>query len=258
MAEPQADVLITGLVLLYGGIHFLRKGFKLRRQRRLMEDTPTSTARAVSLGPVEVKGTARATNQGTFPSPVTGTDCLAAKYTVERWDRGDRVWYELADGIEGDPFYVEDDTGRILVDPTDATMDISDANTEQTKVSPDGTTPTPIEWFLERSKVSEESSTFDLGVTSVGDGRKRRYTEEIITPDEEVFVFGTASENSSSADADGLIIKDGERDMFFISDKRENALTSNRRWSLFWRVIVGALLTTAAVLVLLTQVIAVL
>ena len=244
MAELDGDLLMLLVIGFAGGLYLVYEGFKLRRQRRLMEDTPTSTIQSVSIGPVEVKGDAVA-DTAPFPSPVTGTECLAAKYKVESWDSDDNEWDEIDSGVEGDPFYVEDDTGRILVNPADATLDISDANTEQTKVRPSGDPPEPIEQFVERnSNVGDQTSTLNLGITSVETGRKRRYTEKIIVPDEDVYVFGTASRRQKDdVAADALVIEDGERDMFFISDKDEDTLTSQRKWALLWRVPVGAALS---------------
>jgi hypothetical protein len=85
-------------------------------------------------GAVEIEGTAEPVvlEEGvevTVPSPTTGTDCLA--YTWEKQEerrstgrRGRTTWTMAGENEESVPFFVADDTGRVAVDPAEATLSL--------------------------------------------------------------------------------------------------------------------------------------
>jgi hypothetical protein len=125
-AQRLFEPVNAALVLLcVGGSVLFWHGFRLWRRKRTLEDTPTSRVRSMPLGRVELEGVARAKHE--LRAPVSGILCVWFRYQVERERRtskGKRGWVTVAAGDSSSyPFYVEDETGRVLVEPGGATFE---------------------------------------------------------------------------------------------------------------------------------------
>ena len=107
------------------------------RRKRLIDNLPTSKTQGVFIGLVELKGTVQC--EQPLVSYLAGSSCVYYSYAVEeRWSRlvteqesdgrgGTRTvtqresgWTTVASATESTPFYVQDDTGSILVRPEGA------------------------------------------------------------------------------------------------------------------------------------------
>jgi hypothetical protein len=110
-------VLVTGVLLLTYALY-------LWQQKRLIENIPTSKARSLAMGLVEVKGAARP--KAVLKSPVTMTECVYYRYKIEKYVRSGKSshWSVVDEGASTNYFYVEDDTGKVLADPTEADVRI--------------------------------------------------------------------------------------------------------------------------------------
>ncbi len=109
------------------GLYCFFRGFGFLRRYRVLADTPLAPIRGAAMGFVEVSGTAR--GDETVASPVTRTPCYFYKVKIDRWDHGSRgggKWVAFAADGDGVRFYLEDETGRILVDAQDAEIDLED------------------------------------------------------------------------------------------------------------------------------------
>ena len=105
----------------FGGGYLFFLGFRIWRRLRLMQDTPTSKIRSLALGRVELKG--RAVAQTLLEAPITSTSCVYFHYRIAE-NRGNS-WATLAKGESARPaFFLEDETGRVLVDPEGAKMQL--------------------------------------------------------------------------------------------------------------------------------------
>jgi hypothetical protein len=122
------------------GLLFLWGGLRLRRKRRLIDDLPTAKTQGVFIGLVELKGTAE------IATPLTGflsgQRCVQYHYHVdEHWSRTvtetytdskgktqtrtkhESGWTTVAQGGESSAFYLQDDTGTVLVRPEGAKIE---------------------------------------------------------------------------------------------------------------------------------------
>src|SRR5450755_2454831 len=105
------------------------------RKKRLIDNLPTSKTHGVFIGLVELKGTAQC--EEPLVSYLAGTRCVYYSFDIEeRWSRlvtesdgkgGTRTvtrtesgWSTVDSRIESIPFYVQDDTGSLLVRPEGA------------------------------------------------------------------------------------------------------------------------------------------
>ncbi len=99
---------------------FFMSGFRLLRIKRLIQNTPTSKIRSIAMGLVEIHGNAR--RQYALFSPMTNIACIYYRLTRYRRNRKDD-WVVSSITSSGHvPFWVEDETGRVSVDPTAATV----------------------------------------------------------------------------------------------------------------------------------------
>jgi E3 Ubiquitin ligase len=106
------------------GVYLFYHGFCLLQRKRLIMDTPSSKIRSAAMGLVEVSGLA--TGPYTVTAPITGKACYYYRTMVWQWKRQGRSssWVKEADESLHVPFFLEDNTGRLLVNPQGAEMDI--------------------------------------------------------------------------------------------------------------------------------------
>ncbi len=104
---------VLSAALFWAGFHYLR----LKRQ---VENTPTSKTRSLAMGMVEVHGRAR--RQYALASPMTQMPCVY--YRVRHYRRAENSnWFLTGESDSGGcPFYLEDGTGRVSIDPRGATV----------------------------------------------------------------------------------------------------------------------------------------
>lgn len=115
--------LVLGLLILVGAV---------RGYRRILHliDQPTTSTRAAAVGLTEVTGRAVAVDD-TFRSPFQERPCVLCHYAFYGRLPTQRSWKPPRDtGTLGVPFYVEDETGRILVRPEGADIRLPSHLTE--------------------------------------------------------------------------------------------------------------------------------
>lgn len=116
-AGAPGQVLAFALVLGAGG---MVQFFRLQRRRRLMEDMPTARIRSASQGYVELIGQALAPDAPLF-APISRTPCCWYRYKIERRDNGDGdKWKTEEQGVSTSQFWLDDTTGRCIIDPEGA------------------------------------------------------------------------------------------------------------------------------------------
>lgn len=152
----------TGLISGILGLGLFYFAFRRLQLKRLIENTPTSKVRSLAMGMVEVMGTAR--RQYALVSPMTNIACVF--YRLTRYKRNQKgQWVVSSVTSSGQvPFWVEDETGHVSVDPSNATV-----------------------------KPGHRQESFDegasLGSFSSGD---EKWVEELIYDGAKVYVLGEA------------------------------------------------------------------
>jgi hypothetical protein len=167
-----------------GGVFGFFSGFRAWRRLRLIEDTPTSTVRGLALGRVELRG--RAVDKAELVAPLTGAPCVYYRFLVEREvkSRRGRRWRTLAEGSsEAWPFYLEDATGRVLIDPRGAEISLG---CDFSEIDP--ALAGPLAAFAAEHGIGERGF-FSLG------GRVR-FREWSVAPGDELYVLGVAQERA--------------------------------------------------------------
>ncbi|MDT8418952.1 MAG: GIDE domain-containing protein [Desulfuromonadales bacterium] len=148
-------------LMFWGGFHYLH----LKRQ---VENTPTSKIRSVAMGMVEVKG--KAIRQYALVSPKTNIACAWYRLTNYRRE-GNKNWViSSVTSSESVPFLLEDETGRITIDPAGATIRPGHSN----------------EGFSNRNSISLAADYSDRSGSE-------KWVEEIICEGTSLYILGCAS-----------------------------------------------------------------
>ncbi|MGA8154489.1 MAG: hypothetical protein WB952_26325 [Terriglobales bacterium] len=166
------------------GLYLFYHGFCLLRRKRLIMDTPSSKIRSAAMGLVEVSGLA--TGPYTLTAPITGKTCYYYRTMVWQWKQQGKSasWVKEADESLHVPFFLEDNTGRVLVNPQGAETDIHrDFQDEfsNSVFSSDLAIPSNITNFLLMHGVSTD--------------RKIKVEEYCIKPKNALFILGTLASN---------------------------------------------------------------
>jgi hypothetical protein len=167
------------------GIALFFRGFRMLQYKRLILDTPFSKIRSASMGLVEVSGTP--SGPQTIPAAITGEPCYYYRARVWQWaDTGKgRAWQQVLDESLSVPFFLEDSTGTVMINPQGAELDVHRSFFDELQTSRFGKAsliPQSIQSFVARR-----------GLLAAD---KIRLEERIITPGFPLFVFGTLGENS--------------------------------------------------------------
>ena len=101
--------------------------FRALQRARMMEDMPTSKLRSAAQGYVELEGWARLMPGDPIHAPLSGLPCTWYSYEVEKLETGvdsqgrrRSEWRTIEKGISEAIFFLEDGTGRCIVDPDGA------------------------------------------------------------------------------------------------------------------------------------------
>ena len=182
--HTQAFPWLWSMVGAGGGVYLFIRGFQLLQRKRLIMNTPASKIRSAAMGLVEVSGLAA--GPYTMPAPITGLPCYYYRTMAWEWRREGKnsKWVKVADESLHFPFYLEDNTGHVLVNPQGAELEIHRDFHEEFSHSLLSSTleiPANVSAFLLRRGVSADS--------------KIKVEEYCIKPKNALFVLGTLAEN---------------------------------------------------------------
>jgi hypothetical protein len=106
------------------GIYLFVRGFRLLQRRHLILNTPVSKIRSASMGMVELSGLA--VGPFTMVAPITARPCYFHRTIVWEWKREGRSskWVKVAAECKHVPFFLDDNTGKVMVDPRGADLDL--------------------------------------------------------------------------------------------------------------------------------------
>ena len=179
---PLNFLALLSAFAIAGGLYFFFLGFRLLARKRLLLSTPTSKIRSAAMGLVEVNG--KAAGPYTMPAPITGRPCFLYHTTAWRQRNGDKQeWEKVADETLHIPFFIEDSTGQLLIEPFGSDLDLHrDFHEEYDQP------------FVSASSIPEGVSSF-LARHGVAAGRRIRIEERSIKPESMLFAAGTLTDN---------------------------------------------------------------
>ncbi len=283
MSSDDGKLIAYCAVGFGAGIYWFFKGFRIYREYRVLADTPEMPIRSIPMGLVEIHGKARG-NQ-LVNSPVSKTPCFFYKVDIERWvkDKDGGHWSRYKTDADGVKFYLEDGTGKVLVDAHGAEYDLLQTSKRDTRgglgsglITLFGRTRDPklmttqvvtdaeLRVYVE-SLGAGGSSPFSvslgqlafspglrLGGSSSGD---YRLTEYCILSEHWYDVTGTCTENPNPKDEHdrNMIVKGQNEPTFLISWRSEQAIERTLRNRAAKYVFGGAALSVVCFAVLLAR-----
>jgi len=166
------------------GVYFFSRGFQLLQRKRLIMNTPSSKIRSAAMGLVEVSGLA--TGPYSLIAPITGVPCYYYRTMVWEWKHRGKgsSWVKEADESLHVPFYLDDGTARVLVNPQGAELDIHRDFQEEFSHS----------LFSSSLEIPANITGF-LTAHGVDTDAKVKIEEYCIKPKNSLFILGTLAAN---------------------------------------------------------------
>ncbi|MHB8654090.1 MAG: hypothetical protein ACYDA9_09445 [Terriglobia bacterium] len=260
-------------------------GFRNYREYRILEDTPIAPVRSIPMGLVHLDG--KATGETPLTSPLTGVPCYYYWVRIERYVKGDddSGWKDVRNDIEERNFYLDDGTGRVLVNPHRAEYDVTqtlyfETGTQATRgryVNPTLGVPGPTEQklaayladnskalaALESSNVATAKAlgkvlavgqSLGMGLSSGGVGssfrnESYRFTEQCLLAERDCNIMGTCFEDPNPKDEHdrNLVMKGQNERTFLITSKSEDQVEESVRRKALLMINVGAALMVGTV-----------
>jgi E3 Ubiquitin ligase len=178
------NTLAAAIVGSAGGVYLFYRGFRLLRRRRLILNTPASKIRSASIGLVEVNGLA--TGPYVITSPLKQDDCFfyrSIAWELRQQGRNSK-WEKIGEESLHVPFFVDDGTGTLLIDPRGAEMDLHCDFREEYNNS----------LFFRNANMSGAVSQFLLR-HGANFERRLKVEEYSIKPKNFLFILGTLAQN---------------------------------------------------------------
>ena len=183
-SSDPAGLLVWSGIGFCAGIGLFFYGFQLLQRRRLILDTPFSKIRSASMGMVEVSGLA--VGPYTMVAPITARPCYYYRALVWEYKQSgkNKQWVRAAGECMHVPFFVDDNTGRMLVDPRGADLDLHCDFEEEFCDS----------FFTVKDSAPSNVRLF-LGRHGIVTNNKIKVQEFCIKPKNSLFILGTLGEN---------------------------------------------------------------
>jgi hypothetical protein len=183
-AGRPANLLVLPALGMAFGLYWFYKGFRLLQRKRLIQNTPASRIRSACMGLVEVSGLA--TGPFVLTSPCKQVESYYYRSTAWQLKQQGKntQWVKVAEETLHVPFYLDDNTAKVLIDPRGAEMDLHCDLSEQYHRSVLFTgpeMPSSVAEFLIRHGVDPE--------------KRIKVEEYCIKPKNFLFVLGTLSQN---------------------------------------------------------------
>jgi hypothetical protein len=172
---------VVGLCL---GLYLFVQGFRLLQRRQLILNTPVSKIRSASMGMVELSGLAA--GPYTVTAPVTSRPCYYYRTLVWEWKQSgkNKRWVKVAAECSHVPFFLDDNTGQVMIDPRGADLDLHRDFQQEFCDS----------FFTTKEEVPPNVHSF-LARHGVMTNNKIKVEEFCIKPKNALFVLGTLNDN---------------------------------------------------------------
>jgi E3 Ubiquitin ligase. len=122
----ELEVLLFVALAFVGGLLVVYWGFQTYQFGRIIRDTPPEPIRSVAMGRTEISGEIQPATR-VYDQPFTPGQCVYGELEVEEYrdtadDDNDKQWKTVQTESFSTPFYIDDGTGEMLVDPGEDTI----------------------------------------------------------------------------------------------------------------------------------------
>lgn len=183
-SSNPGGLIVWCVIGLCAGIYLFYKGFRLLQRRHLILDTPVSKIRGASMGMVELNG--QAVGPYTIVAPITQRPCYYYRTLIWEWRQSgkNKQWVKVAAECLHVPFFLDDNTGKVMVDPRGAELDLHCDFREEFCDS-----------FFTTKQAAPDAVRNFLSNHGVSTNNKIKVEEFCIKPKNALFLLGTLDDN---------------------------------------------------------------
>jgi hypothetical protein len=203
--SDQASLMAYLIIGLFVGTIAFFDGIRRYKQKKMVENTPTSKIRSVAKGLAELRGVAEV-NESLLEAPLTGKACVYYRYKISYLDSDDNKRL-LDEGRSYKYFYLKDETGKILVEHCLAEMYIGDPRQILRTSRYGQRIPDRIMNYMEKKGLQ----IF----------KKMVFEEWYICPGEEFYILGTVNPKKNGDQNEYIVTRGEEEKTFIISNSSE-------------------------------------
>jgi hypothetical protein len=278
LTSSKGSPTLAVILCLAVGAFIFFQGFRTFREYRILADTPIMPIRSIAMGLTHTRG--KATGDDRLAGPLTAVPCFYYSVKVEKWvHRGkDSGWDTISNHMNHLPFYLDDGTARVAVNPQMAEFDLPPTFRRELGTTSGGNRfvePTlgvagpsdeDLRWYLmsrsgagagtenQGKMLAFSGISIDGGGLSVDFSAQRyRFTEECLLADRDCIVLGTCVANPRPQDdGDRKLITKGENEKtLLISSKPEQTAEKDLRKKALILILAGSFfIITGAVIAL--------
>ncbi len=252
----DSDLCCGGLFLLFFGLALLYGGVQKYLLAQKIKNTPTSKVRSAAVGLVELVGKAICKDE--IFSPISKRKSAFWIIHGEYYKPGKHGgWRTIYNASSPNQFYLEDDTGRMLIEPKGAEIDIPSDLSSTGHLTEGGILGVLKNKLLDAKVLAFiESDPAIKRTFNSYSGYELRVTESFIAENDPLYVLGNAEhlKGASSAIAhENLIITFGSEKIMYISDSKEEKAIEKTQGPLWWMIIGGLIGSSIGLFLLLSQ-----
>jgi hypothetical protein len=245
-------------VLFIAGLYYMYTGLRKYLFLQKIEDTPVSKVGSAPAGLVELAGRARFKEPE--KSPVSNAPSAYWRITGEYFYQSGKAsgWKLFYTAESENLFYIQDDTGEMLVMPEGARIEIPSDVTYLGYISEHG-------WLLKGPATMDGSvlkfiESLDADAKQLFRNYKEeniRVTEYIIRENEPIFVLGTATPadgTSGPESQDLMVVRKGNYDStLYITDSDESNVIGTVSSSMYLRIFGGFIVSAICLYLILVE-----
>lgn len=234
--DSDGDPICCGIFLFIISISMILNGVNKYLIMRKIENTPTSKIRSVALGLTEIYGKPKSIER-TY-SPVSKDKCVYYMLDVDYYQSGKHGgWRDLFKVKFDDNFYLEDETGKIFVNPKNCNLEIE----------PDKTYIGFLYKGFLKNEIDEKALNYINNLSPELSKKlyphkhqQIRIFEYLIKEEDSLYVLGSVEPLDKLSTE--LVIKKGAEKTLYICDKEEKIVLSNIKNSVYINLFGGLLL----------------
>jgi len=210
-----AMLIIIGLIMFYSSL----KNLKIKR---LIENVPTSKARSLAMGLVELKGKIESRNK-TLTDPFDGKDCVYWHIHIQQYmKRGKRrTWVTRHKAKKQVPFLLTDSTGSVFVNLKNANLkNVKRDNEYESAMFFSDDIPSKVEDYCNEKNVKLRGW--------FGGKKRMRFRLTYLEPNDDIYIIGSVRlpklDETNGLKKITAVIDKSKDGIFILSDKSEKEL----------------------------------
>jgi len=257
MASDSGNCCCGGIIFFFIGIGLLIYGAQRFLLYQKIKNTPTSKVRSAAVGLVELFGKARCATD--LSSPVTGAKCIYYRIIGQYYKPGKNGgWKNIYNDASSVKFFLEDETGKMLIDPKDGEIDIPSDLVLEGHLTDKGflgmhqnKLDARVLAFLEKNPDAKKKFEYYKD-------HNLKVFEYFIAEGDPLYVLGTAEPlkgASSDISYENLIVGKGKSDIgLYISDSGEKTVLGSMVWGIAGSIVGGLVLSVLGLIFILTNI----